>query len=220
MTPLAKSKSQSRRPQGRPAATGAGGGGERTTGDGGGGGGSGAGATAANDEAKGGRRGRRRKGDETTATPAAPTRVVRPPSARSPRIRSKAPAGVEASTGDEKAGLRAKASQRMLKIGFMRRRYAKRLVRYIDRQKAKGRPLPPQFADLERFLSQVPKEQRAQRFEEALAMQQADDLPIGREMRRAAANQQRRSGKNPAGYRPGSAPRALQPRPPKGSRPR
>lgn len=173
------------------------------------------GAEATGDEAAG-RRARRRRGDaEAVPAPAAP---VRPATARSPRIRSKAPA---APGGDDaKPGLRARASQRMLKVGFMRRRYAKRLVRYIDRQKAKGRPLPPEFAELERFLAQVPKAERAQRFEEALALQQADELPVGREMRRAAANQQRRSGKNPAGYRPGAAPRSLQARPPKGGRPR
>lgn len=101
-----------------------------------------------------------------------------------------------------------------MKVPFLRRRYVKRVIKYIDKSKAKGRRLPPEMMELSRFLARVPEGQRAQRLEEALATQQSadkGDQVFNRDLRRAAANQQRRSGKNPAGYRPGSMPRSQQP---------
>jgi hypothetical protein len=158
----------------------------------------------------------KQKRGERTDNDVEPAKVVRPVRSRSAstavtaRARAKAAGSLEP-VAEEKKTLRGRLSERMLKIPFFRRRYAKRLIKYIDKSKAKGRPLPPQFNDLERFLAQVPKDQRAKRFEEALTQQQAEG-PVSRDMRRAAANQQRRSGKNPAGYRPGSPPRSMQPK--------
>jgi hypothetical protein len=161
------------------------------------------------------RRSQERTEDEVVA-PGTPPRV-RSRSANtavSARARAKAAAAAEPQADDGKKKLRARVSDRMMKVPFFRRRYAKRLIKYIDKSKAKGRALPPEFAELQRFLAQVPKDQRAQKFEEALTHQQTEE-PVSRDMRRAAANQQRRSGKNPAGYRPGAPPRSLQPRVPK-----
>ena len=113
---------------------------------------------------------------------------------------------------DEKKTLRDRLSRRLMRIPFLRRRYINRVLKYIDKSKAKGKDLPPQMEDLARFLSQVPKVQRAQRLEEAILAQTTDE-PFNRELRRAAANQQRRSGKGAGGYRPGAPPRSMQPGP-------
>lgn len=119
----------------------------------------------------------------------------------------------------EKRTLRQRASQRMMKVGFLRRRYVKRLVRYIDKSKAKGRRLPPEMMDLQRFLSQVPKHERAERLEEAI-LSQGDEDNFNRDLRRAASNQQRRSGKGAGGYRPGAPPRSMAPGPRPSKKPR
>ncbi|MHB1928481.1 MAG: hypothetical protein ACYDEN_07135 [Acidimicrobiales bacterium] len=114
-------------------------------------------------------------------------------------------------------GLRRRMGQRVMKIGFLRRRYVKRVIRYIDKSKKKGRRMPPEMMELQRFLSQIPKEERAKRLEEAILAQQSGDEAFNRDLRRAAANQQRRSGKGAGGYRPGAPPRsmAIGPRPSK-----
>jgi hypothetical protein len=114
-----------------------------------------------------------------------------------------------------KTGLRARASQRIMKVGFFRRRYIKRLLKYLDKSKAKGRPIPAELEQLSEFLDKVPKPMREKRLEEAILAQQEGGEAYNRELRRAAANQQRRSGKGAGGYRPGAPPRSLQqgPRP-------
>jgi len=119
-----------------------------------------------------------------------------------------------------KVSMRQRMSERVMKIGFLRRRYIKRVLKYIDKTKAKGKELPPEMADLARYLSAVPKAQRAERFEEAILAQQSDSEPFNRELRRAAANQNRRSGKGAGGYRPGSPPRSMQPGPRPSKKPR
>lgn len=114
----------------------------------------------------------------------------------------------------EKRGIRRRISERAMKIPFLRRRTVKRMIKYIDKSKEKGRRLPPEMQELSRFLARVPKADRAKRLEEALLAQQSaesGEQAFNRDLRRAAANQQRRSGKNPAGYRPGSLPRSQQP---------
>ncbi len=101
-----------------------------------------------------------------------------------------------------------------MRIPFLRRRYVKRVIKFIDKSKEKGRRLPPEMVELARFLSKVPKDQRAEKLEEAMVTQQLaekGDTPFNRDMRRAAYNQQRRSGKNANGYRPGLAPKSQQP---------
>jgi hypothetical protein len=118
---------------------------------------------------------------------------------------------------DEKRSMRERISQRMRRIGFMRRRYVKRMLKYMEKSKEKGRRLPPEMFELQRFLSQVPKEQRAARLEEVITAQRTEE-PLGnRDLRRASANQTRHSGKGGNRYRPGMAPRSLQqgPRAPK-----
>ncbi len=120
----------------------------------------------------------------------------------------------------DKGGLRERMSQRMMSVGFLRRRYVKRMIKYIDKSKEKGRRLPPELFELQRFLSQVPKAQRAERLEEAITAQRSEQ-PIGnRDLRRASANQSRQSGRGGNRYRPGMAPRSLQQGPRAPKRPR
>lgn len=116
-------------------------------------------------------------------------------------------------TQEPRTGLRARLSARMMSVGFLRRRYVKRMLKYIDKTQAKGKRLPPELYDLQRFLSQVPKAQRAERLEEAITAQRREE-PLGnRDLRRASSNQSRQSGRGGGRHRPGMAPRSLQPGP-------
>lgn len=148
-----------------------------------------------------------------------PKPVVRPP-AKGTAARGRIEAPPEPETGDSKRNLRQRISERAMKVGFLRRRYVKRLIRYIDKSKKKGRRLPPEMTEMSRFLAQVPREQRAEKLEEAILAQQQGDESFNRDLRRAAANQQRRSGKGAGGYRPGAPPRSMQPGPRPSKRPR
>lgn len=148
-----------------------------------------------------------------------PEQVVRPP-AKGTAARGRIDAPAPPDQGDAKRNLRQRVSERAMKVGFLRRRYVKRLIRYIDKSKKKGRRLPPEMMDLSRFLAQVPREQRAEKLEEAIVAQQQGDESFNRDLRRAAANQQRRSGKGAGGYRPGAPPRSMQPGPRPSKRPR
>jgi hypothetical protein len=119
-----------------------------------------------------------------------------------------------------KPKLQERISRQLMKVGFFRRRYVKRMIKYIDKSKEKGKRLPPELYELQRFLSQVPKAQRAERLEEAITAQRADE-PLGnRDLRRASSNQTRQSGRGGNRYRPGSPPRSMQPGPRPSKRPR
>lgn len=120
----------------------------------------------------------------------------------------------------QKVTLRERVVRPILRIGFLRRWHIRRLLKFIDKSKAKGRRLPPNLYDLNRFLSQVPKEQRAKRLEEALMAQQRPDMVQSRDMRRATDNQARRSGRSGSGYRPGMPARSMMPGPRPPKRPR
>jgi hypothetical protein len=123
-------------------------------------------------------------------------------------------------TPASKPKLQERISRQLMKVGFFRRRYVKRMIKYIDKSKEKGKRLPPELYELQRFLSQVPKAQRAERLEEAITAQRADE-PLGnRDLRRASSNQTRQSGRGGNRYRPGSPPRSMQPGPRPSKRPR
>jgi len=111
---------------------------------------------------------------------------------------------------DVKRSVRERISQRTLKIGFMRRRYAKRMLKYMDKSKEKGRRLPPELFELQRFLSKVPKDQRAAKLEEVIAAQRSEEALGNRDLRRASVNQSRQSGRGGNRYRPGMPARSLQ----------
>jgi hypothetical protein len=111
---------------------------------------------------------------------------------------------------DAKRTLRERMSQRMLSIGFMRRRYVKRMLKYMEKSKEKGRRLPPELWELQRFLAQVPKEQRAEKLEEVIAAQRTQESLGNRDLRRASVNQSRQSGRGGNRHRPGMPARSLQ----------
>ncbi len=140
---------------------------------------------------------------DTRAKPSAPR-------TKSDRTRAGAP--------QTRRSFRERISQRMMSVGFMRRRYVKRMLKYMDKSKEKGRRLTPELWELQRFLAQVPKEQRAEKLEAVITAQGRQQEPLGnRDLRRASVNQSRHSGKGANRYRPGMPARSLQqgPRVPK-----
>jgi hypothetical protein len=111
---------------------------------------------------------------------------------------------------DAKRSVRERLSQRMMSIGFMRRRYVKRMLKYMDKSKEKGRRLPPELFELQRFLARVPKDQRAEKLEEVITAQRKEEAVGNRDLRRASVNQSRHSGRGGNRYRPGMPARSLQ----------
>jgi hypothetical protein len=111
---------------------------------------------------------------------------------------------------EDKLSVRARMSQRMMRVGFFRRRYVKRILKYMEKSKEKGRRLPPELWELQRFLGQVPKEQRAAKLEEVIVAQRSQEALGNRDLRRASVNQTRHSGQGGNRYRPGMPARSLQ----------
>jgi len=93
----------------------------------------------------------------------------------------------------------------MARSARVRRWQIRRMLKFIDKSKEKGRRLPPEYADMARFLAKVPKAQRGEALEKAMEANQ-EGVAIGRDQRRAAAAQQRRSGQGGGRYRPGMPP--------------
>src|SRR5262245_54101587 len=96
------------------------------------------------------------------------------------------------SSGDpakpKKKRLRTATSRKLLQWGPFRRWYVRRTLRYIDKTKPKGRRLPEGMAETARQLGRVPKQRRAEVFEEAILAQE-EMGGTSREYRRAAARQ-------------------------------
>lgn len=109
----------------------------------------------------------------------------------------------------KKPRVRGAMGRMLMRVPALRRWYIRRMLKYIDKSKAKGRKLPPEFVELSRHLARVPKDKRASALEEAMTAEREGNLAASREMRRAASAQQRRSGKG-SGYRPGLPPGTLQ----------
>jgi predicted alpha/beta-hydrolase family hydrolase len=89
------------------------------------------------------------------------------------------------------------------RVPWLRRRYARYVLRYIEKSRKKGRDLPPELAQLDRQLIRVPPSKRAELLETALVTGNDPSAASSRAMRRALARQsrQRSSGK---GQRPGT----------------
>jgi len=107
-------------------------------------------------------------------------------------------------------------TKRLLKIGFMRRWYARRMVNYIERSKKKKRKLPDELVRVDAMTKRLPKQQKVKMIEEMMKPGQVDQL--GRQYRRAAERQNRESGKGGARRRPGLPPQQVVKRPAKGAR--
>jgi len=89
--------------------------------------------------------------------------------------------------------IRTAVGRTMARSARVRRWQIRRMLKFIDKSKEKGRRLPPEYADMARFLAKVPKAQRGEALEKAMEANQ-EGVAIGRDQRRAAAAQQRRSG--------------------------
>jgi hypothetical protein len=89
---------------------------------------------------------------------------------------------------------------------WLRRRYARRILRTIDKLQDKGRPLPDNLSRLERQLRRVPKPKRQQVVEQMMEMGSEDDVLTNRALRRAAGRQERQKGQRGGGLRPGTMP--------------
>lgn len=88
---------------------------------------------------------------------------------------------------------------------WLRRRYARRLVRSIKKSREKGRKLPENLLRIERQIRHLPPARQEQLLEQMMEYGTTDTAEMSREMRRAVGRQDRRraSGK---GVRPGVAP--------------
>jgi len=107
---------------------------------------------------------------------------------------------------EKKHRVRASIARVTMKSSFLRRRYVRRVLKSIEKAKAKGRRLPPELYELSKQLSRVPKAKQAEALEDAIKA--GPDAPdsAGRAMRRAASAQQRQSGRGQGRHRPGTPP--------------
>jgi hypothetical protein len=99
---------------------------------------------------------------------------------------------------------RARLFRRVMQLGPLRGFYARRLLRFLDKSKKKGRPIPNQLTDLDDYLSRVPPKQRRAVLEASLSGEL--DSRAGRDLRRAAGRQNRQKGRASGGQRPGLPP--------------
>jgi hypothetical protein len=104
---------------------------------------------------------------------------------------------------DGPGGARASVFRRLMGVGFVRRTYAKRLIKFMERSKRKSKPLPPELREVARAMDQLPEAQRLPTLEQALQGKGGPES-MSREMRRAASRQTRMSGKGGPHRRPGA----------------
>ncbi len=93
--------------------------------------------------------------------------------------------------------------RRLMRVGLIRRTYAKRLIKFMERSKRKAKPLPPELREVGRAMDQLPEAQRLPTLEQALQGKGGPES-MSREIRRAASRQTRMSGKGGPHRRPGA----------------
>jgi hypothetical protein len=89
----------------------------------------------------------------------------------------------------------------ILRVSFLRHFYIRRVLRFMEKSRAKGRALPPELQRLDDMLGRLPAKKRAEALEAAL-LADPDETP-SRELRRAAVRQERLRGDG-RGHRPGT----------------
>ncbi len=99
---------------------------------------------------------------------------------------------------------RARFFRRIMRLRPLRRLYARRLMKFLAKSKAKGRVIPGELDQIEEYLAQLPANQRQDVLEATLSGEL--DAGASRTMRRAAARQARRSGSGGGRQRPGMPP--------------
>jgi len=102
----------------------------------------------------------------------------------------------------KKRRIRTAVFRSIMRVGFLRHFYIRRLLRFMEKSRTKGRALPPELGRLDQMLRRLPPPKRAEALESAL-LASPTETP-SREMRRAAARQDRLRGDG-RGYRPGTA---------------
>ena len=99
---------------------------------------------------------------------------------------------------------RVRFFRRIMRLGPMRRFYARRMLRFLAKSKAKGRVIPDELAQLDEYLSKLPPKQRLTMLEASLSGEL--EAQSSRTMRRMAERQSRRSGQGQGRQRPGMPP--------------
>lgn len=88
---------------------------------------------------------------------------------------------------------------------WLRKRYARRLVRSIKKMRAKGRKLPDNLLRIERQIRHLPPGRQQQVIEQMLELGANNAAEASRAMRRATERSDRQSGRG-KGQRPGTPP--------------
>jgi hypothetical protein len=122
------------------------------------------------------------------------------PTGKGAKSSASARSGKEAADA-KKRRVRTAMFRTMMKVGFLRHFYIRRLLRFIERSRAKGRALPPELVRLDEMLRRLPPPKRAEALEAALLA--GPEEAHSREMRRAVARQERIRSDG-RGYRPGA----------------
>lgn len=90
----------------------------------------------------------------------------------------------------------------MSRVPWLRKRYSRYVLRYIEKSRKKGRTLPPELQQLDKQLQRVPPSKRLAMLDQLMVANDPKS-EASRQMRRAMErqNRQRSNGK---GQRPGS----------------
>jgi hypothetical protein len=133
--------------------------------------------------------------------PKAATAPKAPAKAAKPQPAGKAPKAAPASDERKKRRIRTAVFSRAMKVGVIRRFYVRRLLRYIEKSRKKGRSLPPDLVQVEKMVSRLPRKKQEEVLETALLAK--PDTAGNRQLRRAATRQDRLRGSG-SGNRPGA----------------
>ena len=79
--------------------------------------------------------------------------------------------------------MRTVAFRAMTKVPLFRRFYVRRILRFIEKSKAKGRPLPADLVRVDQMTAKLPKKKKEKLLEEAMLTSQTDEIQ-SRELRR------------------------------------
>lgn len=101
--------------------------------------------------------------------------------------------------------LREMPARVIARTPWLRRRYARRLLRSIRKSREKGRKLPENLVRIERQIRHLPPARQQQLLEQMMEYGTTDTSEMSREMRRAAERQERQRGSG-KGVRPGVGP--------------
>lgn len=103
------------------------------------------------------------------------------------------------------SALRDRLWRRLLNVGFIRRWYVRRILKIIDRSKAKRKGLYGNLARIDAMTRGMAPAERTRTVERML--EPMPEQQMGREMRRAMSRQERGSGRGGASRRrPGTPP--------------